>query len=252
MYEDLFLIIIIELDMDKSWILKPRDTPEYMDGLLKFLDFAFANASSDNRIKCPCSRCGFRLFQTREEVYDHLLLRPFPQGYTIWLLHGEKGEGETSTYRQQAQHTKSYDEPMNDMIHDAFIFHRTLASEDSRINETINRGEGRMPHLEEDLSGKSKEFYDLLNDEEQELYEGCSKYSKLSFLVKLYHIKCICGMSDKALSMIIELLHDAFEHAKIPESLYEAKKTIRKLGLDYKKIDACPNDCMLYWGLDKI
>jgi hypothetical protein len=22
---------------------------------------------------------------------------------------------------------------------------------------------------------------------------------------------------------------------------------IRDLGLDYKKIDACPNDCMLYW-----
>ena len=22
---------------------------------------------------------------------------------------------------------------------------------------------------------------------------------------------------------------------------------IKDLGLDYKKIDACPNDCMLYW-----
>ncbi|XP_074555671.1 uncharacterized protein LOC141811546 [Curcuma longa] len=137
------------------------------------------------------------------------------------------------------------------MIQDAFILPIPNVSQDSTMHDPLNECEGRMPHLQEGPSGKAKEFYDLLKDGEQELYKGCSKYSKLSFLVKLYHIKCICGMSDKALSMIIELLHDAFEHAKIPESLYEAKKTIKKLGLNYKKIDACPNDCMLYWGPDK-
>ncbi|KAK2397248.1 hypothetical protein QL285_058843 [Trifolium repens] len=55
-------------------------------------------------------------------------------------------------------------------------------------------------------------------------------------------------MSDKAMTMILELLQDAFEHAKIPSSFYEAKKTITKLGLNYEKIPVCPNDCMLYWG----
>jgi hypothetical protein len=53
-------------------------------------------------------------------------------------------------------------------------------------------------------------------------------------------------MSDKAMSMLLEFLHDAFGHAKIPNSFYEAKKVINKLGLNYK-IHACPNDCMLYW-----
>ena len=50
--------------------------------------------------------------------------------------------------------------------------------------------------------------------------------------------------------MILELLADVFEHAKIPRSFYEAKKTINKLGLHYTKIDACPNDCMLYFRED--
>ena len=94
------------------------------------------------------------------------------------------------------------------------------------------------------------EFYDLLRDGNEELYEGCAKYSKLSFLLKLYHIKCLCGISDKAMTMILELLNDAFEQAKIPNSFYEAKKIINKLGLNYTKIHACPNDCMLYWGDD--
>ncbi|XP_052732434.1 uncharacterized protein LOC128196236 [Vigna angularis] len=53
------------------------------------------------------------------------------------------------------------------------------------------------------------------------------------------------------MSMILELLAEAFEHAKIPNSFYEAKKVISKLGLHYTKIDACPNDCMLYVGEDK-
>ncbi|KAI9075367.1 hypothetical protein K1719_042679 [Acacia pycnantha] len=33
----------------------------------------------------------------------------------------------------------------------------------------------------------------------------------------------------------------------IPTTFYEAKKIINRLGLNYEKIDACPNDCMLYW-----
>ncbi|KAI9107895.1 hypothetical protein K1719_021231 [Acacia pycnantha] len=53
-----------------------------------------------------------------------------------------------------------------------------------------------------------------------------SKYSKLSFLIKLYHIKCMCGITDKAMSMFPELLRDAFPDADIPSSFYEAKKII--------------------------
>ncbi|XP_060169988.1 uncharacterized protein LOC132600681 [Lycium barbarum] len=58
-------------------------------------------------------------------------------------------------------------------------------------------------------------------------------------------------MTDKAMSMILELLKDAFQDAKIPVSFYEAKKTINKLTLNYTKIHACPNDCMLYFGEDE-
>lgn len=52
------------------------------------------------------------------------------------------------------------------------------------------------------------------------------------------------------MSLILELLKDAFEDAKISASFYEAKKTINKLGLNYTKIHTCPNDCMLYFGKD--
>ena len=51
--------------------------------------------------------------------------------------------------------------------------------------------------------------------------------------------------------MTFDLLKDVFNHVKIPKSFYETKKIINKLGLNYIKIDACPNDCMLYWNEDE-
>ncbi|XP_058070934.1 uncharacterized protein LOC131219971 [Magnolia sinica] len=48
--------------------------------------------------------------------------------------------------------------------------------------------------------------------------------------------------------MLLELLKDALpEGETLPRSFYETKKIIGDLGLKYNKIDACPNDCMLYW-----
>ncbi|KAH0689484.1 hypothetical protein KY289_016842 [Solanum tuberosum] len=40
--------------------------------------------------------------------------------------------------------------------------------------------------------------------------------------------------------------------ANLSNSYYEAKKIIQELGLSYNKIDACTNDCMLYWNEDSL
>jgi len=49
--------------------------------------------------------------------------------------------------------------------------------------------------------------------------------------------------------MLIKLLGDVFPQImEFPSSYYETKKMINNLGLGYVKIDACPNDCILYWG----
>jgi len=61
------------------------------------------------------------------------------------------------------------------------------------------------------------DFVELMQDGQESLYEGCDKYSKLSFLIMLYHIKCLCKISDKAMSVILELLANAFERAKFPK-----------------------------------
>ena len=102
-------------------------------------------------------------------------------------------------------------------------------------------------------SGNSKKgegFDEMFADYNQELYPGCDKFTKLSFILKLYHIKCMCGISDKGISMVLDLMKEAFSHAKLLDSFNDMKKVIRKLGMTYESIHACPNDCMLCWEYD--
>lgn len=109
---------------------------------------------------------------------------------------------------------------------------------------------GESAYMHEDPLKQKKAFDELLSDCNQALYEGCQSFSKLTFMLKLYHIKCLSRISDKGMAMVIDLLKEAFEHARFPDSFNDMKKTIRKLGLTYQTIHACPNDCMLYWGED--
>lgn len=48
--------------------------------------------------------------------------------------------------------------------------------------------------------------------------------------------------------MFLEAFKDILpEEDCLPKSTTQAKKIIDDLGLTYEKIDACPNDCMLFW-----
>lgn len=254
--------------MDKSWINKPRYTDEYEQGVRDFIDFAFKNSSINGEAICPCKHCSFKKWKSKDEMLDHLICSQFPTGYTHWFYHGESDMGEpsnisTSDSPNTNQNNIIIENSIQNMINDAFGVDRYKINEqsapstnyDSSINEQYVPSSNDNGSMQERVRSNAsqgtvhdKEFYELTKDVEQPLFEGCTKYSKLSFLLKLYHIKCLCRMSDKAMTMILELLHDAFDNAKIPSSFYDAKKIINKLGLDYKKIVACPNDCMLYWG----
>ncbi|KAB2605769.1 hypothetical protein D8674_005486 [Pyrus ussuriensis x Pyrus communis] len=55
-------------------------------------------------------------------------------------------------------------------------------------------------------------------------------------------------MPDEIFTTLLELIKRMLpEDDCLPESCYKAKKLINDLGLMYVKIDACPNDCMIYW-----
>ncbi|CAN6589066.1 unnamed protein product [Malus baccata var. baccata] len=112
--------------------------------------------------------------------------------------------------------------------------------------------EGVGPSTEPSIGeGRPKEvetFFRLLEEADQDLWPGCKEFKKLEAVVRLYQIKCLAGMPDKIFTTLLELIKRMLPEGDcLPESCYKAKKLINDLGLTYVKIDACPNDCMIYW-----
>ena len=177
-----------------------------------------------------------------------LVCKPFPQGYTFWCHQGETMLGEPILVNGDGITSIENEDPIQIMINDAFGLFVTCTNEESFTSSFEHRDEVEGNVLESQHGGNimPKDLLDLLKDGDQPLYDGCTKYSKLSFLVKLYHIKVLCQISNKAMDMILKLLHDSFKHANILSSNYDAKNLLNKLGLHYTKIHAFPNNCMLY------
>ena len=99
--------------------------------------------------------------------------------------------------------------------------------------------------VQENVVNHPEEFVKLLEEEEKPLYPE-SKITKLSFLV-LYNLKAQNGWSDNGFSQLPLLLGEVFpKNNNILTSMYGVKKTLRSLGMDYQKIHACLNNCILY------
>jgi hypothetical protein len=206
--------------MDKSWIqLIHRGSRNYMDGVKKILNFAFMNPSDEGKIWCPCRKCVNRFRVSRNEAWDHIICDGFTRGYVKWVFHGEHYYGENI----QTQDNPDIESTLGDQV----------LLED-------------MEEMISDMAGGHNDFNDLLEYSKHELYPGC-KFSKLSAIVHLFHLKCLNGWSNKSFMDLLEFLIELLPKDNfLPKSYYEMKKTISKLGLGYEKIHACPNDCMLF------
>jgi len=86
--------------------------------------------------------------------------------------------------------------------------------------------------------------YDSLKDDSvTKLYPGCSSFSRLSTILRLFNIKARNGWTDKSFTELLELLHQILPQGNtLSTSHYEAKKILCPMGMEYWKIHACPND----------
>ncbi|XP_049387467.1 uncharacterized protein LOC125851762 [Solanum stenotomum] len=216
---------------DKSWMGLRRSTNEYISGVNNFLDTTFERASKGDEILCPFKKCANCKWNHRNVVEDHLVVYGFVQGYTKWIFHGE-----SFSSRNHPDHNNKEGSNMRDnidgLLHDTF---RDVA------------GDLRLEGVREGLSEDAKKFFKLLEEGKQELYHGCENFSKLNFTIRLFLFKCIHGLSNVAFGDLLDLLREAFPFSHIPESFHKEKNVIKDLGVDYEKIHACPNDCMLFW-----
>ncbi|GJR48566.1 hypothetical protein Tco_1316669 [Tanacetum coccineum] len=74
----------------------------------------------------------------------------------------------------------------------------------------------------------------------------------LSAIVKLLNLKGKYGASDKFFTELLGLIKKLLPAGnEMVEKTYQAKKVMRLMLLEYKKIHVCINNCLLYWKNDK-
>jgi len=90
-------------------------------------------------------------------------------------------------------------------------------------------------------------FKALMEEAKQELYPGCTHFTRFSFVVKMQHLKSYYRISNSAFSAFLKILSSVFPESNcLPKSYEEAKKMLQTLGLGYVSIHVCPNNCVLY------
>ncbi|WCJ39870.1 hypothetical protein M5689_020822 [Euphorbia peplus] len=240
--------------MDKKWMqCDDRLSYLYIKGVMDFLEFAFSHTKIEGVIPCPCTKCNNFQQKTRDEVWGDLMTNGIVKGYVKWLYHGESVTRDQNIDIEVMQ-TNDGDE-IFDMIHD--VAGPTIMGtilQDENDQETCKKNLNSIElELEEPIpqyepNDEASKFLKLLEDAKQKLYPGCENFSKLSFVVKMFQIKCLHGLSDTSFNSIMKLFKEALPTGEtLPANFYETKKMIRALGLGYKKIHACENDCMLFW-----
>ncbi|XP_019237964.1 PREDICTED: uncharacterized protein LOC109218100 [Nicotiana attenuata] len=227
---------------NKIWMHCDRVSKEYLDGVEEFINHAFFEKQDGEQIACPCTECVLIHQVNRTTAYDHLVINDIMPSYDTWFCHGESLKGSNNTQANNRSQTTLRGDDMTGMIHDAFggftQFMDTDVSEGGDIEHNLQENtvhpSGNQPHPEVD------KYERLMKEANEELYPGCKKFSKMSFLMHLCRTKYMFKWSNELFNALLGLLMDALpEGEKLPPSFYETKKIVEGLGLKYEKIHAC-------------
>ena len=246
-----------------------RDSAEYLARVDEFINFAesYRVNTKDADISCPCRDCiNFKRFGDSEEIRGHLICRGFMNRYTCWFMHGEKigecsGTNRNSVFEGNDDNveinceTGSNDDFANvgnfDNASEVDCNENDCENIDENFQFDFAEGlEDMLRDVEDEISDKNyKKFQYLRNESKRPLYPGCTKFSKLSAVLKLLNLKADNGWSDKSFTSLLNLLREMLpDNNELPCTIYQAKKLICPMGLKIEKIHACPNDCVLYRG----
>ncbi|XP_039855268.1 uncharacterized protein LOC120713350 [Panicum virgatum] len=227
--------------MDRPWVHSKLFSPEHIDGVKEFMSFIREKFSDKVEILCPCGRCLNQKYQCQAIVKKHILINGMDSSYTRWIHHGENSD--------------------EDVINDPIDVHDIDMTDDDNygvdpleaVLGDLNTAEEQTRHDGENLEAdaepdKQDSFFKIaMREAKRQLYPGCTKFSRFSFVVKLLHMKSLYRISNSAFSAVMKLLTEAFpEWNTLPKSYNEAKSLLKELGLGYESIHVCSNNCALF------
>lgn len=220
--------------------------PEFLEGLEYFLNFAYSRPQFvfDGKIKCPCSKCRNTKNRSRDDVQYHVAKNGFVGAYTFWHAHGEMLGSSSGTHTDDDRSdygSRPVDNTNQTDDEDGSNYRTMVMDAMGQVFPDSVSGEAPNP--------EAQHFYEMLKDAEEPLWDGCRKHTKLSAVSQLLNLKSESNMSESTYNRMMCILKDMLpDSAQLPADLYQTKKIFLKtLNLGYEKIDACVNNCVLYY-----
>jgi hypothetical protein len=229
-----FIVATVAMSLeDHNWMYEGWNdngchSEEWVRNTNAFVDHAFSVPNAQrNGIVCPCSECRNRCRRRKAIMSIHLCKRGFMPGYEIWTEHGEN-------YFSSSMLEPSFDnaDGLDEMLGDLG---------DAMHTESV----------EEEPTEDAKAFYAMLAASQEPLHSFTSA-SRLSTVARLMGIKSQHNLSAECIDNLLRLFGDVLlEGHNMPSNLYECKCLLNGLKIPYVKIDACVNNCMLYYKQDE-
>ena len=215
------------MPIDKSWMDSHRKSPEYVKGLDSFIEMCREQVDSRGLVRCACKSCKNDNFITPAQLRGHMKAWGIYNAYKKWIYHGESPIDPPVVLEDGVGTSNDMDAVIEDV-------------RGERMEDDTDVNEGN-PTTRDD-------FEALLEEVQAELYPGCTKFTSLDFLSKLMHIKVKHKLTNCAFDDLLELLQASHpEGNRIPPSYYVAKTRLKHIGLGYKSIHVCKNDCFLFF-----
>lgn len=182
-------------------------------------------------ILCLCRECMNTGSLPVHKVRIHLYVSGINRNYKNWIWHGEEVTANSRSCTS----------------HDDFQYAHGDDEDEMELPEDAAAAIDMVQAAHEEFTGDPDSFQKLIEDAEKPLYPSCSSHTKVSTLIRLFNIKEKGGWSDKSFTELLREVKSMLPpNNELPESMYEVKKTLNALGMEYEKIHACPNDCLLF------
>ncbi|KAL6578593.1 hypothetical protein OROMI_008809 [Orobanche minor] len=182
------------------WIGFPRYSAKYARGVKAFLGNAFPNLCVGDEMKCPCKNCEDRKWHRKDAIFSHLICSGPSPLHVKWICEVSQTNVRGISNFMDGDTRMDFGDNLD-----------TMFNCDGKKFENLDDCEDR-PNAE------AKRFYRHIEEGKQSLYPGCINFSRLSFLIKLYHLKCVHGISESAFGELLKLIKEAFPDADLPLS----------------------------------
>ncbi|XP_025822280.1 uncharacterized protein LOC112898099 [Panicum hallii] len=235
-----------KVEMDRSWLYTSAPfSPAFLSGIQQFMEYV--RGSVDEKIKCPCQKCLNQKEKSLDDAHEDIELNGMSRCYIRWAHYGEEeddvgqdDDGELAVVPE-------------DMSCDGTDQGQAPLDEEGQAEDVIDDGARGVQGLIQDLRDAASHglggnlYKQLMEEAKCELYPGCTEETRLSFMIKLLHIKVYNRITTSGFDTFLELLSSTLNNVPgIPKSYNEMKAVLRKLGFGYVSIDVCKYDCALF------